>query len=313
MVHIVGVLAMHGVVAYDLAIPCEVFARVAARDGTPAYRVLVCGEAKEVRAGAFGIRAPYGLDRLASADTIVVPGIEDLSAPIPAPVLTAVGEAWANGARVLSVCTGAFVLAAAGLLDGKRATTHWLAVHEFAKRFPAVELDAGVLFVDAGRIITSAGSSAGLDMCLHVVRQDHGQAAASHAARLAVAPLDRDGGQAQFIRHEPVGSSGSLAPLLDWMSEHAAEALDVDALADRACMSPRTFARRFREQTGTTPGRHLARLRVRRGQELLETTSFPVERIATASGYESPVTFRTRFREIVGVSPSTYRQRFNSG
>lgn len=310
--HKVGVLAMHGVVAYDLAIPCEVFARVVSGDGCSAYRVMVCGEAEEVRAGAFGIRAPYGLDSLASADTIVIPGVEDPSAPVPTPVLDAIGGAWANGARVLSICTGSFVLASTGLLDGMRATTHWLGVRDFTQRFPRVELDPGVLFVDAGRIVTSAGSSAGLDMCLHVVRKDHGQAAAAHAARLAVAPLDRDGGQAQFIRHEPPGSAGGLAPLLGWMAEHAAEALDVDALAARARMSPRTFARRFREQTGTTPGRHLARLRVRRAQELLETTSDPIERVATASGFESPVTFRTRFQKIVGVSPATYRRRFNA-
>ena len=169
-----------------------------------------------------------------------------------------------------SICTGAFVLAATGLLDGRRATTHWMGATTFRERFPAVDLDPDVLFVDQGRLITSAGASAGMDMCLHLLRRDLGQAAAAEAARLAVAPLDRDGGQAQFIRHEPVLSASSLAPVLDWALAHLDQPIDVERMARRTGASPRTFARRFRDQTGTTPLQWLLLARIRRAQQLLE-------------------------------------------
>ena len=174
----------------------------------------VCGETAEVRARGFGIRAPWTLGNVAGADTVIVPGIEDPALPVPGAALAALRAAYADGARIASICTGAFVLAAAGLLDGRRATTHWLAAGLLAKRHPVVTVDPGVLFVDEGRIVTAAGASAGLDMCLYLLRRDHGHAVAAHAARLAVAPLDREGGQAQFIRHEAPGAAASLAGLL---------------------------------------------------------------------------------------------------
>ncbi len=215
-----------------------------------------------------------------------------------------------NGARVASICSGAFVLAAAGLLDGRRATTHWLAAELLAKLYPAVTVDPGVLFVDEGRILTSAGSSARLDMCLHLLRRDHGHAVAAQAARLAVAPLDCGGGQVQFIRHEPPGSTASLAPLLDWISANAHRPLTVDELARQAATSPRTLARRFREQTGTTPLQWLITARVRRAQELLETTSLSIDRIAGAAGFGCAAALRGRFHRSVGVSPKAYRRSF---
>jgi transcriptional regulator GlxA family with amidase domain len=257
------------------------------------------------------LRTHWRLNRIASADTIVIPGIEDVSVPVSKPALTAIRNAWANGARVASICSGAFALAATGLLDGRRATTHWIGAAELARRYPQIDVDPNVLFVDEGRIVTSAGASAGLDMCLHLVRRDHGQAIAAHAARLAVAPLDRSGGQSQFIRREPPESRASLAPLLEWMLENLAQPLDVESLAARARVSARTFARRFREQTGTTPIQWLLTARVRRAQELLETEAGTIDEVATAVGFESPVTFRARFQRSVGVSPSVYRARFN--
>jgi transcriptional regulator GlxA family with amidase domain len=302
---------MHGFVPFDLSIPCEVFGRARLPNGEPAYQVHVCGEMAEVRASAFSLRAPSGLDRLCTADTVIIPGIEDAARPTPPGVLAAVRDAWTNGARIASICSGAFVLAETGLLDGRRATTHWVAAAEFARRFPKVEIDPLVLFVDEGRIITSAGASAGLDMCLHLLRCDHGQAMAAHAARLAVAPLDRDGGQAQFICYEPPDSGCSLASLLEWMRENVDKPLDVAALAARACVSSRTLARRFREQTGTTPVQWLLAARVRRAQDLLETTSMAIDQVAFKAGFDSPVTFRARFRRLVGISPATYRRRFN--
>ena len=310
--HKVAILTLEGVVAFDLGLACEIFGRSQDADGGPAYQVRVCGEAKRVSAQGFDVAAPYGLDVVAWADTVVIPGVDDPDKAVSAPVIGALKEAWSNGARLVSICTGAFVLAATGLLDGRRATTHWLSTQAFARRFPAVLLDPQVLFVDEGRIVTSAGALAGMDMCLHLVRRDHGQTAAAHAARLAVAPLHRDGGQAQFIRHDLPKSNETLAPLLDWMLVNLDKPLCVEALAARAVASPRTFARRFRDQTGTTPLQWLLMARVRRAQEMLETSLHPIEQIAAATGFEATVTFRARFQRIVGVSPSTYRRRFNS-
>jgi transcriptional regulator GlxA family with amidase domain len=309
--HVVAVLAIHGVVPFDLGIACAVFGHVHTDDGEPAYEVRVCGEAAEVCAGAFTVQAPAGLDELGLADTIIIPGIADPSLAVAHPVLAAIRAAWARGARVASICSGAFVLAATGLLDGRRATTHWLGTADLAHRYPAVDVDPDVLFVDEGRIVTSAGAAAGLDMCLHLVRRDHGQAAAAHAARLAVAPLHRDGGQAQFIRHAMPRSDASLGSLLEWMDANLHRPLNTHTLAARACLSARTLTRRFREQTGTTPLQWLLIARVRRAQELLETTSNTIERIAAAAGFDSPVTFRARFQKIVGIGPAAYRRQFS--
>ena len=308
--HTVSIVVLDSFVPLDLAIPCDVFGGFHLGDEPNLYRVQVCAPRRVVRAGAFHIRAPYGLDAIPDADTVVVPGIVDLSAPIPPAVIEALRSAWDRGARITSICSGAFILAATGLLDGWRATTHWRGARELARRYPAITVEPDVLFIDEGRIVTSAGASAGLDMCLHLVRRDYGQAAAARAARLAVAPLNRDGGQAQFILHEAPSAKEGLAPLLEWMNKHLDEDIDASTLARRARMSPRTFARRFREQTGTTPLQWLLTARIRRAQELLETTRRPVDEIALRSGFESSVTFRTRFRRLVGLSPRAYRHRF---
>jgi len=209
-IHRVAVLAMHGVVPFDLGIPCETFGRLKIANRN-AYRVRVCGEARHVKAGFFDLRAQWDLSDLLDADTIVVPGLADIAAPISREVVSALRAAKRRGIRVASICTGAFVLAAAGLLDGRRATTHWLAAPALAARFPAVEIDANVLYVDNEDILTSAGAAAGLDMCLHIVRRDFGASAAANAARLSVMPLERAGGQAQFIVHETPASVTTLA------------------------------------------------------------------------------------------------------
>lgn len=307
----VAVLAVEGFVPFDLGIPCGVFGTARTRTGKPAYRVRVCSERPEVRSSSFRLRTPWRLEPLAAAHIVVIPGVEDVSVPVSKPVLAAIRKAWTSGARVASICSGAFVLAATGLLDGRRATTHWIGATELARRFPTIDVDPNVLFVDEGRIVTSAGAAAGLDMCLHLVRRDYGQAIAAHAARLAVAPLDRSGGQAQFIRREPPQSRSNLAPLLEWMSRNLDKRLAVEALATRARMSPRTFARRFREQTGTTPLQWLLIARVRRAQELLETGHASVDEVAAAAGFNSPVTLRSHFQRTVGLNPSSYRSRFN--
>lgn len=309
--HTVAIVVLDGFVPLDLGIPCDVFGGFDLPDQPRLYEVRVCAQRRTMRAGAYDLQAHFGLDAVVDADTVVVPGVVDVVRPVPTPVIAALRAAWKRGARITSICSGAFVLAGAGLLDGRRATTHWRGAAELARRYPRITVEPDVLFVDEGRIVTSAGASAGLDMCLHLVRRDFGQAAASQAARLAVAPLNRDGGQAQFIRHETPQTTDSLAPVLEWMSAHPEREADVEALARRARMSPRTFARRFREQTGTTPLQWLLSVRVRRAQELLETTRRPIDDIAVRSGFDSPVTFRTRFRRLTGLSPSAYRQRFH--
>ena len=311
--HSLAILALDSVVSFDLGIACEVFGHVRTAEQEPGYQVQVCGEARRVQSSAFALDVPHGLDRVALADTVVIPGLDDCGKAITKPVLDAILAAWNRGARLVSICSGAFVLAQTGLLDGRRATTHWVGAADFRRRFPKVALDPDVLFVDEGRIVTSAGALAGMDMCLHVVARDYGQTAAAHAARLAVAPLHRDGGQAQFIRHDLPRSSDSLAPLLDWILQHLDQPLGVEELAARARISPRTFARRFRDQTGTTPLQWVLTARIRSAQEMLETSRNTIDAISTATGFEAPVTFRNRFQRIVGISPHAYRRRFNSG
>ncbi|MFF4452124.1 GlxA family transcriptional regulator [Streptomyces goshikiensis] len=310
--HTVAVLALDGVIPFDLSTPIEVFSRTRLPGGRPAYRVRVCAPTPEVDAGAFAIRAPWPLETLAEADTIVLPGVADLDAPLPPEVLDALRRAAARGTRIASICVGAFVLAATGLLDGLRATTHWMAAPALAARYPGIEVDADVLYIDNGQLLTSAGAAAGLDLCLHLIRRDHGSAVAADAARLSVMPLEREGGQAQFIVHEqpPTPRGSQLEPLLRWMEENVHHELSLDEIAGRAGMSMRTLNRRFREQTGTSPLQWLHRARIRQAQYLLENTGHPVERIASQVGFGSPTAFRDRFRRVTGTSPNAYRRAF---
>ena len=242
VMHVVAVVALHGVVPFDLAIPCEVFGRATAPGRKAPYEVRVCGEEDVVRSRCFGLRVSWHLNDIIGADTVIVPGVEDVSAPIPEAVIAALRAAANRGARIASICSGAFVLAAAGLLDNMRATTHWLAARALKARCPLVHVDADVLFVDNGQILTSAGAAAGLDLCLHLVRRDLGSAAAADAARLAVMPLERAGGQAQFIVHAPPSSAASLDPVLQWLADHLHQPIALDGMARRAGTTPRTSA-----------------------------------------------------------------------
>jgi transcriptional regulator GlxA family with amidase domain len=310
--HTVAVLAVDGVIAFDLSTPLEVFGRTRLPDGRTAYRVCVCAPTPEVDAGVFTLRAPWGLDALAEADTIIVPGVADPAVPVPDEVLDALRHAAEAGTRIASICVGAFTLAAAGLLDGARATTHWIAAEALAARHTGVEVDADVLYVDNGQILTSAGAAAGLDLCLHMIRCDHGSAVAADVARLSVMPLERDGGQAQFIVHErpPTPRGSIMEPVLRWMEDNCGQDLTLGDIAAQARMSTRTLNRRFREQTGTTPLQWLHRARIRRAQHLLETTTHPVDRIAVQVGFGSPTAFRDRFKRVTGTSPQAYRRAF---
>jgi transcriptional regulator GlxA family with amidase domain len=309
--HTLAILAMDGVIPFDLATPIQLFAGVQTSTGTEAYDVRVCAPSEQVEAGWMTVRAPYGLDTLGTADTIMVPGLLEPWAPVPTAVLEALRQAAATGTRIASICVGAFTLAAAGLLEGRRATTHWAAAEELAQRYPGIEVDPNVLYVDSGQILTSAGAAAGLDLCLHMVRCDFGAAAAADAARTAVMPLERTGGQAQFIAHPPPGAQGgSLEPLLQWMTRHLGDDLALDDIAAAAMLSTRTLSRRFRQQTGTTPLQWLQTVRLRQAQHLLETTDHTVERIATTVGFGSTATLRERFRRDLDTTPHAYRRAF---
>ncbi len=313
--HTVAVLALDKVIPFDLSTPIEVFTRTRLPDGRAAYRVRICGATPSVDAGAFTLQAPWGLAALADADTIILPGCADPTAPVPAEVVDALRRAAAGGTRIASICAGAFILAATGLLDGRRATTHWLATAALASLHPEIDVDPDVLYVDNGQFLTSAGAAAGLDLCLHLIRRDHGSAVAADAARLSVMPLEREGGQAQFIVHDhpPTPQGSVLEPVLRWMEDNTGRGLTLDDIATHAGMSSRTLNRRFREQTGTTPLQWLHRARIRQAQYLLEATAHPVDRIATQVGFGSPTAFRDRFKRVVGTSPHAYRAAFQGG
>ncbi|HJZ73709.1 MAG TPA: helix-turn-helix domain-containing protein [Vicinamibacterales bacterium] len=311
--HLVAIVAFDGVVLGDLAAPCEVFARVRDRDGHPAYDVRVCGVRSTAASAHVNLTVRWPLTTLRKADTIVVPGIDDLERSIPEVLLTELRRAIARGARVASICTGAFVLARTGALDGRIATTHWRAASELARRFPAITVDPDVLYVDHGAVLTSAGAAAGLDLCLHLVRRDCGAEIAAQVARAAVMPMERAGGQAQFIVHErPDLPHSTFGPLLIWIEQHLRNDLSLPVVARHAAMSCRTLSRRFREHVGMTPAAWIARARVREAQRLLETTKLSVEAVAERAGYGSATVLRDRFAVVVGVSPSTYRRSFSS-
>jgi transcriptional regulator GlxA family with amidase domain len=312
--HIVAVLALDRVIPFDLSTPIEVFNRVRLPGGRRPYEVRVCAAAGSVDAGAFRLNAPWGLDTLLEADTIIVPGCDERAEPVPRAVLDHLRKAAAGGTRIASICAGALILAETGLLDGLRATTHWVGAAGMQRRFPDIDVDPNVLYVDNGQFLTSAGAAAGLDLCLHLIRRDHGSAVAADAARLSVMPLEREGGQAQFIVPEqpPTPRGATLEPLLSWMQENTSADLTLSDLAARGGMSIRTLNRRFREQTGTTPLQWLLRARIRRAQHLLEATDQPVESIAGQVGFGSPTAFRERFKIVAGTSPQSYRTVFRS-
>jgi transcriptional regulator GlxA family with amidase domain len=310
--HTVVALALPDAIAFDLATAVETFGRVTLPDGRPAYRVIVAGTAPTVDAGPLQIATGVGLEVLERADTIIVPGRNEAVAPVPDGVAEALRAAAAAGTRIASICVGAFVLAETGLLDGQRATTHWLATDLLARRYPRVIVEPEVLYTDNGRILTSAGAAAGLDLCLHMIRRDFGAAVAAHASRLAVAPLHRTGGQAQFIvRNPPTYRTATLEDVLVWIEENAHRPLTLADIATAAHTSIRTLTRRFHQETGQAPMEWVTGVRIRHAQELLETTDHSIERIARQVGFSSPSTFREQFRRAARVTPSEYRATFS--
>jgi transcriptional regulator GlxA family with amidase domain len=312
MFHGVAVLCFDGVVAFDLTAPVQAFQLARRRSGEPCYEISTCspdGGPVQTTSG-FSISPTADLRALQRAETVVVPGYAAILAPPPAEALDALRAAARRGARLMSVCTGAFGLAHAGALDGRRATTHWGWAGELAKRFPAVEVDPDALFVDEGDVLTSAGLSAGIDLGLHVIRRDFGAEVGERVARHMVAPPHREGGQAQFFKPELPVSQGSLEPTRRWAAERLDEPLDVAAMSRHAGVSPRTFARRFRTETGTTPLQWLLSQRVLEARRLLEATDLPVEEIAWRVGFGTAASLRDHFRRATATTPSAYRRSF---
>lgn len=306
----VAVLAEPDVIAFDLAIAIETFGRVRLAGGEAGYRVRVCGAQPAVTAGPIGITTEFGIEELATADIIVVPGRNDVSTPVRDDVVVALKAAHHNGIRIASICSGAFTVAAAGILDGKRATTHWMAADVFAVAYPAVRLDVDALYVDEGQVLTSAGASAGLDLCLHMIARDYGAAVAADAARLAVAPMHRAGGQAQFIIRNRREANTELDGLLAWIEQHAGLSLTLNDLASQASTSVRTLNRAFKRETGQSPMQWVNGVRIRHAQELLEATDDGIETISRRVGFASAANFREQFRRVARVSPQRYRSTF---
>ncbi len=312
MIRNVAVLVYDGVAPFELGVLCEAWGIDRRDDGVPSFDFAVCApQPGPVRTSAgFDLLVEHGADRVAQADLVTLPAMPR-DAEVPAQVLGLIRDAHDRGARLLSVCSGAFLLGAAGLLDGRRCTTHWRYADELAARFPAAIVDPDVLYVDADPIITGAGSAAGLDACLHLIRKDFGAQIASTVARRMVVPPLRDGGQAQFVRSAvPTCDADTLAPILTWMTENLEADLSVEALARRALMSTRTFARRFREETGSTPHQWLTHQRVLLAEQLLEETHLPVEEVARRSGFGNAAALRHHFTRFRGTSPVAYRRTF---
>ncbi|WP_243726131.1 GlxA family transcriptional regulator [Actinomadura rubrisoli] len=313
--HRVAVLVRDGVLPMELGLVHQLFGRARSAGGAPLYEVVSCAPAPGgVRTDAdFQVTVARGLEALDEAGTVIVPASHeaDESRPGGGPVPAALAAASSRGARIASICTGAFVLAAAGLLEGRRATTHWMSCGRFAELFPDVELDPAVLYLDEGDVLTSAGEAAGIDLCLHMIRRDHGAAVAAEVARRTVVPPHREGGQAQFIaRPVPEPGSSSTGAARAWALRHLDRPLTLRDLAARESMSVRTFTRRFREEAGVSPAVWLARRRVDRARQLLEETDLPVDRVAERAGFGTAASLRQRLHAELGVSPSAYRATF---
>ena len=302
--HRVAVLALPAVIPLELGIAAEIFGR------DPHYRLTVCAEGRSALLPGSGltVKTPAGLEGLKRAETVIIPGYEDVDATVSTATLDAIRAAHARGARLVSICTAAFALAAAGILDDRPATTHWRWTAELQRRYPRINVLPNRLFVDDGDVLTSAGVTTGIDLSLHLIRRDFGSAAANTRARGLVAPPQRQGGQAQFIeRLKPNANGDQLGSLRDWMLESLALPIDLDMIATKAHISRRTLSRRFREETGVSPMAWLADARIDHAREILETTNEPIENIGHLTGLGAPVSVRAAFHRRIGISPREYR------
>ncbi|MFI0923269.1 GlxA family transcriptional regulator [Streptomyces sp. NPDC021012] len=317
--HRVAVLALPGLLPFELGIPHRIFGRAKDAGGRPLYEIATCAPvAGPVQTDAdFAIHVEHGPEALATADTVVVPASYELGpvydeGRLPEELAAALAHI-RPGTRLVSICTGGYVLAAAGFLDGRPATTHWASAEHFQRLFPRVRVDADVLFIDDGDVLTSAGVAAGLDLCLHIVRRDHGTAVANDVARRTVVPPHRDGGQAQYIeRPLPETGTHTTTAARAWALAHLHEPIQLRDLADQEAMSVRTFTRRFRDEVGISPGQWLTQQRVERARHLLESTSLPVDRVAQDAGFGTAQSLRVHLMSAIGVTPTSYRRTFRT-
>lgn len=309
----VAVLAFDGISPFHLSVPCLVFGEEKDPDGQPLYRLDVCAEQRgmlRTNAG-FSLDIQRGLPALRSADIVIVPSWRNDLPEASDALLRALRQAHVRGAALVGLCLGAFVLAQAGLLDGKAATTHWLAADDFKRRHPLVELRPGVLYVDEGAVVTSAGTAAGLDCCIHLLRRDLGADAANRAARRMVVAAHRQGGQAQYVEQPvPTPDDDRFGMLLEWVQHNLHQTLSLDQLAERAFMSRRNFTRRFKQATGTTVQQWVNHQRIALAQRMLEEAGHSIEDVASLSGFGSPMSMRQHFARVLNISPSAYRRQF---
>jgi len=315
MPHRVAAIAYDGLCTFEFGIAVEIFGLPRPELDTPWYDFRVCGvnDGPASATGGVSLNITHGIETLAWADTIIVPGWRHgADETVPLHLSDAMLAAHDRGARLVSICSGVFVLAAAGILDGKRATTHWRHAARLKALYPRISVEPDSLYVDEGQVLTSAGSAAGLDLCIHIVRRDHGPDIANSVARRLLLPTHRDGGQAQYVPRPVAPNGHAIRPLLDWLRAHLSDAHTVSELAARACQSERTFVRHFKAATGLPPHAWLIRERVGRARELLESSDLNIERIAEAYGFGSAETLRHHFRQEIGTPPTRYRAAFGA-
>jgi AraC family transcriptional activator FtrA len=317
--HRVAVIVPSDFTLFELGVAVEVFASPRPELEREWYDVRLCAAdpgPMNVMGGLFGVSIPHGIEAIDDADTVIVPQAGSIDRPAEPSVIDAVRRAYARGARLISFCSGAFVLAASGALDGRPAATHWKYARQLALDYPRVRVNPEVLYVDDGQVLTSAGTAAGIDLSLHVIRKDHGACVARHISRSMVVAPHREGGQAQFIMAPAPNrrpQQDGVARTMDYALHHLADALSVQELAARAFMSPRNFSRRFHQLTGTTPAHWVLQQRLTRVRKLLEETDMPIEQIAAETGFGSSVTLRQRFSSTLRTTPSAYRKAFRAG
>ncbi|GAB2941034.1 transcriptional regulator FtrA [Hafnia psychrotolerans] len=307
-------LAYECLCTFEFGIAVEAFGRADELLGEPLYDLVVASVEEGIFGAQGGVRLVVdgGLELLEEAGTIVIPGWRSIDEPAAERLIMALQKAHAHGTRIVSICAGSFVLAAAGLLDGKRATAHWNSTHALAQRFPNIQVEHGMIYVDEGSVITSAGGAAGVDLCLHLIRRDYGIDVANRTARRMVTPPHREGNQAQYIQQPvPARPSQTLSPLLDDLRTRLNQPLAIAQLAAEAGMSRRTFLRRFHDATGSTPGEWMLGIRLEKACALLETGTLNIEHVAEQSGFGSPESLRHHFRQRLGTTPTLYRQQFS--
>ncbi len=310
--HRVAFLLLDGVIAADFAGPSELLNRVVLPSGQKAYETRLCNENRFTSMEHYKLETPFDLGAIQWADTVIVPGTQHLFEPLSENIKTSLLAAYKSGKRVISICSGAFILAATGILDGKKATTHWLLSDLLQSHYPNITVNPNVLFIEQGNVFTSAGATAGLDLMLYMVRLDFGAEISASAARMAVVPLERPGGQAQFIDHDLPQSAHGLQPLMSWIESNYKDDLTLEDLAKKSSTSPRTLHRHFMKLLGMSPAAYVTQTRIKKSRILLESSVLSIEQISAKTGFGTSANFRQRFKKQMGVSPTEYRKSFQA-